>query len=190
MRTARIRYDDERCCYHVMNRVAGEPDYLPFGEVEKEYMFGLARRLSRFYRIDILSLVAMGNHFHMVCVTYPGLPSVDEMSTRYEDYYGATRAKPNWKSKKVRERIGKRMCDISMLLKHFQQSFTTWFNATRSTRRRGRLWAGRFKSVILDGEHALWECLKYVEMNPVRAGLCADPSDYRFCTLGRLSGSG
>jgi len=52
------------------------------------------------------------------------------------------------------------------------------------------LWADRFKSVILEGETALWEGLKYVEMNPVRAGLCSDPGDYRFGTWGRMAGSG
>jgi len=90
----------------------------------------------------------------------------------------------------VQRRIGERMRDISMFMKDFQQAFSTWFNRTRPQGRRGRLWADRFKSVILDHEHALWECLKYVEMNPVRAGLCADPADYRFSTLGRLLGSG
>ena len=44
--------------------------------------------------------------------------------------------------------------------------------------------------MILEGETALWEGLKYVEMNPVRAGLCADPADYRFGTWGRMAGSG
>ena len=44
--------------------------------------------------------------------------------------------------------------------------------------------------MILEGETALWECLKYVEMNPVRAGLCDDPGEYRFSTWGRLTGSG
>jgi len=31
MRMARVRYDREMCYYHLMNRVAGEPGYYPFG---------------------------------------------------------------------------------------------------------------------------------------------------------------
>ena len=190
MRTARVRYDEGPCCYHAMNRVAGEPGYLPFGEAEKEMFFRLAGKLTRFYRIDLLSLVVMGNHWHAVCVTYPGLPSLSEMRERFKAYYGPKRAEPNWANRSVRRRVGKRMRDLSMFFKDLQQSFSNWFNETRPQGRQGRLWAGRYKSVILEGESALWECLKYVEMNPVRAGLCADPSEYRFGTLGRLLASG
>ena len=190
MRTGRIRYDGDRCFYHVMNRVAGEPGFLPFGEVEKEYLFRLARSLSRFYTIDILSLVAMGNHYHCVCVTYPQLPSLSEMRQRFLAYYGRDRQEPNWADPSVREHLGTRMRDISMFVKDLQQGFTRWYNRTRPRGRRGRLWADRFKSVILDGEHSVWECIKYVEMNPVRAGLCADPAEYRFGTWGRMQASG
>jgi len=71
-----------------------------------------------------------------------------------------------------------------------QQRFTSWYNRTRPTRRRGTLWADRFKNTIVQGETALWDCIRYVEMNPVRAGVCTDPGDYRFSTWGRYKGSG
>ncbi len=190
MRTARIRYDRERCYYHAMNRVAGEPGHYPFGDVEKEHMFRLVRRLCRFYTVEILAFVAMGNHFHAVCATTPELPSPEEMRARFRDYYGPKAVEPNWEDSETCRRIGERMRDISMLMKDLQQAFTVWYNRTRRCGRRGRLWAGRFKSVILEGEHALWECIKYVEMNPVRAELCVTPDDYRFGTLGRVAGSG
>ena len=57
MRMARIRYDREMCYYHLMNRVADEPGYFPFGDVEKEKLFRLAVDLSRFYALDLLSVV-------------------------------------------------------------------------------------------------------------------------------------
>ena len=43
------------------------------------------------------------------------------------------------------------------------------------------LWAERFKSVLLEGGEALAAVAAYIELNPVRAGLCADPKDYRYC---------
>ena len=43
------------------------------------------------------------------------------------------------------------------------------------------LWAERFKSVLLEGGEALAAMAAYIELNPVRAGLCADPKDYRYC---------
>lgn len=190
MRTARIRYDDGRCYYHVMNRVAGYEGQYPFGDAEKEKMFRLAERLSVFYQVDILCLVVMGNHFHAICMTYPDPPDRTDMMQRWRDYYGNRRAEPNWDSPAVRARIGARMRDISMFLKDLQQSFASWFNETRTIPRHGRLWADRFKSVILERGAALWEAIKYVALNPVRAGLCRDAADYRFGTLGRLAASG
>ncbi len=82
------------------------------------------------------------------------------------------------------------MRDISCLMKDLQQRFTCWFNRTRPAGRQGALWAGRFKSVALEKGNALHECLKYIEMNPVRAKICATPEDYRFSSRGRFSGRG
>lgn len=42
---------------------------------------------------------------------------------------------------------------------------------------RGHLWQGRFASFVMD-EYYLLACARYVERNPVRAGLCATPQDY------------
>lgn len=57
----------------------------------------------------------------------------------------------------------------------------TWRHARRVNlrkRRGGRLWQGRFYSCVLDGDHAA-ECARYVELNPVRAGLARGPSGWR-----------
>ena len=43
--------------------------------------------------------------------------------------------------------------------------------------RKGHLWQARFYSCPLDDEH-LYEAIRYVEMNPVRAGLVEKPEDY------------
>ncbi len=43
------------------------------------------------------------------------------------------------------------------------------------------LWADRFKSLLIEGGEALAAVAAYIELNPVRAGLCADPKDYRYC---------
>ena len=77
-----------------------------------------------------------------------------------------------------------------MLMKDLQQLFTMWFNESRAKRRRGRLWGDRFKSVLLDGKTALWSCVKYVELNPVRAGLVNEPGDYRHSSWGAWHGCG
>jgi putative transposase len=44
--------------------------------------------------------------------------------------------------------------------------------------RTGTLWEGRYKSTILDSERYVLACHRYIEANPVRAGLAAAPQDY------------
>jgi putative transposase len=42
---------------------------------------------------------------------------------------------------------------------------------------RGHLWQGRFASFVLDEPHLI-AAVRYIELNPVRAGLVTAPSDY------------
>jgi hypothetical protein len=72
------------------------------------------------------------------------------------------------------------MCDVSQFMKLFKQRFSIWFN--RNHNRLGTLWSERFKSVLVEGRgNILSTMAAYIDLNPVRAGLVADPKDYRFC---------
>jgi len=42
---------------------------------------------------------------------------------------------------------------------------------------RGHLWQGRFASYVMDEKYLL-ACVRYIEMNPVRAGLVAEPGEW------------
>ncbi len=42
----------------------------------------------------------------------------------------------------------------------------------------GHLWQGRFKSLAIEKESYLLECGRYVELNPVRAGIVKHPKEY------------
>ncbi|HEX9628344.1 MAG TPA: transposase [Acidiferrobacterales bacterium] len=48
----------------------------------------------------------------------------------------------------------------------------------------GPLWDGRYKATVVDVEHFLMACYHYIETNPVRAGLVADPADYPWSSCG------
>lgn len=47
-------------------------------------------------------------------------------------------------------------------------------------RRIGTLWEGRYKSCPVQEEIYLLRCYRYIELNPVRAGMVEDPADYRW----------
>ncbi len=44
----------------------------------------------------------------------------------------------------------------------------------------GHLWQGRFHSLVIQRDAYLLSCGRYVERNPVKAGLAAEPWDYRW----------
>jgi putative transposase len=49
----------------------------------------------------------------------------------------------------------------------------------------GTLWANtRFKSVIVEKGEVLVDCLAYIDLNPLRAGLVERPEGYRWSSLG------
>src|SRR6202043_18280 len=73
----------------------------------------------------------------------------------------------------------RRMFDLSIFIKELKGRFAQGYN--RRHGRYGVLWADRFKSVLIEGGEALAAVAAYIELNPVRAGLCADPKDYRYC---------
>jgi putative transposase len=48
----------------------------------------------------------------------------------------------------------------------------------RTYKRSGSLWEGRYKSSALQAETYLMACMRYIELNPIRAGMVAEPGQY------------
>lgn len=64
------------------------------------------------------------------------------------------------------------------LMKALGQRYVQYVN--RSYRRSGTLWEGRFRSCLTQEESYLLTCMRYIELNPVRAGMVAHPGEYRW----------
>jgi putative transposase len=56
--------------------------------------------------------------------------------------------------------------------------YVQYFN--RRYRRSGGLWDGRYRSALVHDERYWMTCMRYVELNPVRAGMVASPEDHRW----------
>ena len=56
--------------------------------------------------------------------------------------------------------------------------YVPYFN--RRYRRVGTLWETRYKSALVQSERYLVNCQRYIELNPVRAGMVRDPAEYRW----------
>jgi putative transposase len=65
--------------------------------------------------------------------------------------------------------------------------YVPYFNERHG--RTGTLWEGRYRSRLIDSERYLLACSRYIELNPVRAGLAAVPGAYRWSSF-RGNGEG
>ena len=66
----------------------------------------------------------------------------------------------------------------SLLMKHLGQRYVQYIN--RTYKRSGTLWEGRFRSCLIQTETYVLACYRYIELNPVRAGMVHEPQEYRW----------
>ena len=86
-RIARLKVKGEPAVYHVMSRTA--LDGFVLGDVEKDYLLKLIKRLSKIYFSEVLGFCLMGNHFHLLLRMHTGEDYDDEeIKGRYKLYYG------------------------------------------------------------------------------------------------------
>jgi len=65
---------------------------------------------------------------------------------------------------------------ISLMMQSLGRQYVQYFN--RRYQRSGTLWEGRFKSCLVQDEHYALVVYRYIEMNPVRAGMVSSPVEY------------
>ena len=199
--------------YHLISRVVDRR--LAFERDEKEHFRKLMRMHETFTGCRVLAYVVMGNHFHLLLEVPPrpetGLSAdafdralfvqrlaglyppgeVAEILHLLDTALAATDGSEASRQRVLHEIAGPyllRMHDLSEFMKGVLQRFTRWFN--RRHQRTGTLWEERFKSVIVEGGTAARAVAAYIDLNPVRAGICADPADYRWSGYGEAIGSG
>ena len=67
---------------------------------------------------------------------------------------------------------------VARLMQSLGRRYVSAFNHRHE--RTGTLWEGRYKSCLVDCGRYLLACDRYIELNPVRAGLAQRPGDYRW----------
>ena len=176
-RTQRLIINDETAVYHVMSRTA--LDGFPLGDIEKDFMLDLIRLYSSLYLVEILGFCIMGNHFHLLVKMFPEYKFTDEdIKKRYVEFYGNDRSFAYGQIPSLREKLS----NLSEFVREIKVGFTRYYN--RRNNRRGYFWGDRFKSVIVEKGETLINCLAYIDLNPLRAGLVDRPEEYRWNSLG------
>ncbi len=182
--------------YHFMSRIVGGEWYLD--NRAKEVLRRQIGRVSTFCGVEIPTYCIMSNHFHLL-VRIPEYREVTdaELLKRFSGLHGerdvrvsiltAALQENGPYGKAWRDRLRARMGDVSIFMKELKQRFSIWYN--RSHGRFGTLWAERFRSVLIEGRPlALQTVAAYIDLNPVRAHICQDPKEYRFCGYGEALG--
>jgi REP element-mobilizing transposase RayT len=169
--------NDESTVYHVMSRTA--LNGFPLGDIEKDFMLDLIRRYAALYLVEILGFCLMGNHFHILVRMFPEYKYTDaDILKRYEDFYGDERIFADGLIPSLRLKLS----SLSEFMREIKVSFARFYN--RRHNRRGYFWGDRFKSLIVENGETLINCLAYIDLNPLRAGLVEHPEQYRWNSLG------
>ena len=176
-RASRMIISGEQAVYHVMSRTA-LPEF-PLGDIEKDFLLKLIKRLSKMYFTEILGFCLMGNHFHLLVKMVPDSDISDaEVKKRVQVFYGEDYVFPADHMAYFRTKLG----NLSEFVRDIKVNFTRYYNKQHN--RRGYFWGDRFKSVIVDKGETLVNCLAYIDLNPLRAGITKRPEEYRWSSIG------
>ena len=75
--------------------------------------------------------------------------------------------------------------DASRLMQGLTGRFVRYWNTRHH--RSGTLWGGRFHSSIVGADRYLLSCMRYIDLNPVRAGIVASPEMYEWSSYRTLA---
>jgi len=76
---------------------------------------------------------------------------------------------------------------VGRLMQYVGRRYVPYINHTYGTS--GTLWEGRYKASLAQEDRYLLTCMRYIELNPVRAGMVKSPAHYRFSSY-RANGQG
>jgi REP element-mobilizing transposase RayT len=162
----------------------------------KVWLVERIKHLSGIFAIDICAYAVMSNHYHLVLYVNRQQAeswTQDEVIQRWTRLFSRNAAAleavaRNRSSKGAREyrrqlieQWRDRLRDISWFMRCLNESIAR--RANREDDCTGRFWEGRFRSLALLDEKALVTCMAYVDLNPVRAGMCAMPEDSDFTSI-------
>ena len=189
-------------CVHVVSRTAGRQ--ILFGDRDKETFHKILFKQLKFSGLRLIAWCFMGNHFHLLLevpdreLALARLSDEDilsrlsvfsgEMSTKFllEEIGNRRRLEDAEGLRQIAERVSRRLFDLSMFMKELKLKMTLAYNFAHG--RSGALWEGRFKSLLVQGGEAVRAVAAYIDLNPVRAGLVAEPEAYRWCSYAAALG--
>ncbi len=194
---------DDTPYYHCVSRcvrrafLCGEDQYSGKNfDHRKPWLVDRLTLLGEVFAIDIAAYAVMSNHYHVVLhvdqcrsrswtrdevighwlYLYKGDPLVHcylrgELKSEAE-FRQLDRIVEVWRE---------RLADISWFMRCLNEYIAR--RANKEDECTGRFWEGRFKSQALLDEAALLSCMAYIDLNPVRAGVCETLEESEFTSI-------
>ena len=153
-------------------------------EHRRDWIEDRLHELAGIFAIDLCAYAVMSNHYHVILRVNPERAkswSQEEVVTRW----GKLFAIPAVLSALLRDDVGEltdqsllvetiekwraRLADISWFMRCVNEFIARKSNAEDDCT--GRFWEGRFSSQALLDECSLLQCMTYVDLNPIRAGI-------------------
>ena len=162
----------------------------------KPWLLQRMKLLAEVFAVHIAAYAVMSNHYHVVL--YLDLEQNrswdrDEVIRRWRRLFrGDPLARAYLRGEFTSEsELGQldvlvacwreRLCDLSWFMRCLNEYLARRANAEDDCK--GRFWEGRFKCQALEDEAALLSCMAYVDLNPVRAGLCETLGESHFTSV-------
>lgn len=155
--------------YHVISRsIAGykifniDKDYLRFEEMLNYYKTKSSYKYSLFKRLSLslqsktmLSILSNPNNQYVQIIAYCLMPTHIHLILKQLKDNG-----------------------VSVFMSNILNSYARYFNVSHG--RKGPLWEGRFKSILVSTDEQLLHLTRYVHLNPSSAGIVTNPEDWDF----------
>lgn len=155
-------------------------------DYRRDWIINRIRLLSRHFAIEVCAYAIMANHYHLVLkvnlsegirMTQDEVikrwtaihPSKEELKHIY-DSKGNIKDSPQ--VKKIIRTWKRRLLSISWYMSALNYNIAR--RANKEDGCKGHFWEGRFSSQPLVGEASLLNCMAYVDLNPIRAGIASN----------------
>ena len=150
-RGIRIKLDDDDVVYHVMNRV-NHGEFLLSNPIIKELLYRRLLAIGEIYYIQLHAIAILDNHWHAIFTMRKPECNLEDVARRYERRRKVYPSSLPLAINKI-ETWHQRFSDLSELMKDFCQGTAQMLNRIYGTD--GHFWQRRFKSVLLERDHAL-----------------------------------